>query len=56
MANSDMRIKTEISDMKDSIKKRFNLLYNGKVIPPEENLDKTINDGDEILFFQLAGA
>ena len=42
--------------LKDSIKKRFNLLYNGKVIPPEENLDKTINDGDEILFFQLAGA
>ena len=42
--------------LEDSIKKRFNLLYNGQVIPPEENLHKALNDGDEILFFQLAGA
>jgi molybdopterin converting factor small subunit len=42
--------------LQDSLKKRFNLLYNGQVIPPEQNLDKILNDGDEILFFQLAGA
>ena len=39
-----------------SLKRRFNVLYNGEVIPPEDNLGKILGDGDEILFFQLAGA
>jgi len=39
-----------------SLRKRFNLLYNGKVIPPEQNLDQTLSDSDEVLFFQLTGA
>jgi len=43
-------------NMEDSLRKRFNLLYNGQVIPPQENLNKALSDGDEILFFQLAGA
>jgi len=42
--------------MEDSLRKRFNLLYNGEVIPPAENLDKALNDGDDLVFFQLAGA
>jgi len=42
--------------MGDSLKKRFNLLYNGEVIPPAENLGKVLNDGDALVFFQLAGA
>jgi molybdopterin converting factor small subunit len=40
----------------DSIRKRFNMLINGVVTTPAQNLDKPLNDGDEILFFQLAGA
>jgi molybdopterin converting factor small subunit len=39
-----------------SLRKRFNMLYNGEVISPEQNLDKTLSDDDEIVFFQLAGA
>jgi len=39
-----------------SLKRRFNVLYNGRAIPPEDNLDKTLGDNDELLFFQLAGA
>jgi len=42
--------------MEDSLRKRFNLLYNGQVIPPAENLDRALKDGDELMFFQLAGA
>jgi molybdopterin converting factor small subunit len=42
--------------LEDSLRKRFNLLYNGQFITPEQNLHKHLNDGDEILFFQLAGA
>jgi molybdopterin converting factor small subunit len=42
--------------MVDSLRKRFNLLYNGDIIPPGENLGKVLNDGDELVFFQLAGA
>ena len=38
-----------------SIRKRFNMLLNGVVTTPEQNVDKSLNDGDEILFFQLAG-
>ena len=39
-----------------SIKKRFSMLVNDTFISPAQNLDKTLNDGDEITFFQLAGA
>jgi len=39
----------------DSIRKRFNMLLNGVVTNPAQNLDKSLNDGDEIMFFQLAG-
>ena len=42
--------------MQESLTKRFNLLYNGEVIPPEDNLDMILRDGDELVFFQLAGA
>ena len=41
--------------LEDSLRKRFNLLHNGQFITPEQNLHKPLNDGDEILFFQLAG-
>lgn len=40
----------------DSLRRRFYLLYNGEVIPPEQNLDKALSDGDEILLFQWTGA
>ena len=42
--------------LQDSLKKRFNLLYNGQVIPPEQNLDRALSNGDEIVFFQWTGA
>jgi molybdopterin converting factor small subunit len=42
--------------MVDSLKNRFNLIYNGDIIPPTENLGKVLSDGDELVFFQLAGA
>lgn len=41
--------------LEDSLRKRFNLLHNGQFITPEQNLHKPLNDGDKILFFQLAG-
>jgi molybdopterin converting factor small subunit len=39
-----------------SIRKRFSLLMNGIFMSPEEALDRLLSDGDEIMFFQLAGA
>jgi molybdopterin converting factor small subunit len=42
--------------MECSLRKRFNLLYNGQFMPPEENLNKVLSEGDEIVFFQMAGA
>ena len=40
----------------DSLKKRFSMLLNGVFMSPEQNLERTLNDHDEIVFFQLAGA
>ena len=45
--------KNMAENLKDSIMKRFNLLVNGKVIRPQD-IDRTLNDGDEILFFHFA--
>ena len=39
-----------------SLRRRFNMLYNGRVISLCENLDMVLSDGDVVLFFQLAGA
>ena len=39
-----------------SLRSRFNLLYNGKFLSLKQNLDMTLSDGDQILFFQLTGA
>jgi molybdopterin converting factor small subunit len=39
-----------------SVRKRFSMLLNGVVTRPVWNHDKAQSDGDEILFFQLAGA
>ena len=38
-----------------SIRKRFNLLINGVVTTPMQNLEKGLSDGDQIVIFQLAG-
>jgi len=42
--------------LEDSLRRRFYLLYNGQVIPPEQNLDRALSNGDEIVFFQWTGA
>jgi len=42
--------------LEEGLRKRFYLLYNGEVVPPEQNLEKMLNDGDRILFFQWTGA
>lgn len=42
--------------LEESLKRRFNMLYNGKFLTPNQNLNKTLNDGDEIVFFQMAGS
>jgi len=39
-----------------SLKKRFSMLLNGVFMSLEQNLGRTLNDHDEIVFFQLAGA
>ena len=42
--------------LQDSLRRRFYLLYNGQVMPPEQNLDRALSNGDEIVFFQWTGA
>ena len=42
--------------LEDSLRRRFYLLYNGQVMPPEQNLDRVLSNGDEIVFFQWTGA
>ena len=39
-----------------SLMKRFSMFLNGVFMSPEQNLERTLNDYDEIVFFQLAGA
>ena len=39
-----------------SLKKRFSMILNGVFMSLEQNLERTLNDDDEIVFFQLAGA
>ena len=42
--------------LEDSLRRRFYILYNGKVMPTEQNLDRVLSNGDEIVFFQWTGA
>ena len=42
--------------LQDSLRRRFYILYNGKVIPTEQNLGRVLSNGDEIVFFQWTGA
>jgi len=42
--------------LEGSLRRRYYVLYNGQVMPPEKNLDKTLSDNDELLFFQWTGA
>jgi len=42
--------------LQDSLRRRFYLLYNGQVMPPEQNLNRVLSNGDEIVFFQWTGA
>ena len=39
-----------------ALRKRFNMILNGVVTAPAANLETVLNDGDEVVFFQLAGA
>ena len=39
-----------------SLRKRFSMLLNGVFMSLEQNLERTLNDDDDIVFFQLAGA
>jgi hypothetical protein len=39
-----------------SVKKRFSMIINGVFMSPEQSLNLVLSDGDEIVFFQLAGA
>ena len=42
-------------ELSGSIMRRFSMLLNGVFMSPEQNVDMKLNDGDEIVFFQLAG-
>jgi molybdopterin converting factor small subunit len=39
-----------------SVRKRFSMIINGVFMSPEQSLALVLSDGDEIIFFQLAGA
>ena len=42
-------------ELAGSIMTWFSMLLNGVFMSPEQNVDMMLNDGDEIVFFQLAG-
>jgi molybdopterin converting factor small subunit len=46
--------RTAGGNLKDSIMKRFDMVLNGRPFRPARNIAQPLNDGDEVLLFQVA--